>query len=265
MIQREVIGLVPMAGRATRLARMPCSKEIYPVALSQGDAGTHPKVVSHFLLERLRLAGIRKAYLVIREGKWDIPAYYNDGTALLDLNLAYVMARLPYGPPFSLDAAYPFVREAIVAMGFPDNLFEPHDAFVQLLARQAVTLADLVLGLFRLPEPFVNDMVEVDDTGRVRRYFIKQRAPHLQYTWIVAVWTPRFTEFQHDYLRDYLQTHDAPQQEFFMAHVLHAAVESGMSVQTVAFPQGRFLDIGTPTAMMQLPAFVNSLSLPIPQ
>lgn len=255
MTRRDVIGLVPMAGRATRISPLPCSKELYPVALQQLAGGARPKVVSHFLLERMRLAGILNTFLVIREGKWDIPAYYNDGIALLDLNLAYVLARLPYGPPFSLDAAYPFVRDAIVATGFPDILFQPDDAFSHLLARQEAAQADVVLGLFPLPEPLVDDMVELDDDGRVRQYFIKQRVSHLKYSWMAAVWAPGFTQFMHDYLREYLQTNGAPEREFGIAHVVHAAVNAGLVVQTVAFPEGRFLDIGTPGGLAQASSF----------
>jgi glucose-1-phosphate thymidylyltransferase len=253
----ELIGLVPMAGRATRLAPLPCSKELYPVIIQQGEHGARPKVVSEFLLERMRLAGVRKAVLVIRDGKWDIPAYYNDGTALVDLHLAYVTARLPYGPPFSLDAAYPFVKDALVAMGFPDMLFSPDDAFCQLLKRQADTQADVVLGLFPLPDHLVDDLMELDAQGRVRRFFVKQRVPHLNQTWNVAVWRPRFTQFLHNYLADHLRTHGAPETEFITGHVLQAAVEAGLTVQTVTFPDGRFLDLGTPEGLERLPGFLD--------
>ncbi|WP_233744930.1 hypothetical protein [Leptodesmis sichuanensis] len=59
----EVIGLIPCAGQATRLAPLPLSKELYPVGLrSLPDGKLRPKVVSHYLLEKMRLAGIRKAF-----------------------------------------------------------------------------------------------------------------------------------------------------------------------------------------------------------
>lgn len=257
MAQQEVIGLIPMAGCATRLSPLPFSKELYPVALNDLGERTCSKVVSHFLLERMSLAGIRKAILVIRSEKWDIPAYYKDGTDLLKMNLAYVVARLPYGPPFSLDAAYPFVRDAIVATGFPDIVFWPDDAYSHLLTRLSATRADLVLGLFVLPEPLIDDMLAVDDDGRVKQYFVKQRVPHLKYSWMIAVWVPTFTQFMHDYLREYLQINGAPSQEFGIAHVVHAAVNAGLVVQTVPFPQGRFLDIGTPDGLAQLPKFLQ--------
>jgi glucose-1-phosphate thymidylyltransferase len=89
----EILGLVPAAGQATRISPLPCSKELYPVALQPGKSGARPKVVSQYLFEHMRRAGIRKAYVILREGKWDIPAYFNDGMALLDMNLAYLMMR----------------------------------------------------------------------------------------------------------------------------------------------------------------------------
>src|SRR4051812_42776304 len=114
----EIIGLVPAAGQATRISPLPCSKELYPIALRRSKSGASPKVVSQYVFEHMRRAEIRKAYVIIREGKWDIPAYFNDGMTLLDMHLAYLMMRQPFGTPFSLDQAYPFVREAIVALSF---------------------------------------------------------------------------------------------------------------------------------------------------
>ncbi len=61
----EVIGLLPAGGTATRIAPLPCSKELYPIGLhSVGQDGSlRPKVVSHYLLEKMRSANITKAYI----------------------------------------------------------------------------------------------------------------------------------------------------------------------------------------------------------
>src|SRR5262245_55704587 len=122
----ELVGLIPAAGQATRIAPLPCSKEIFPVGFrTEPQSGTvRPKVVSHYLLEKMRRAGITRAYLVLRSGKWDIPAYYGDG-AMLDMHLAYLLMGRPFGPPYTLDQAYPFLQNALVAFGFPDILFTP--------------------------------------------------------------------------------------------------------------------------------------------
>jgi len=68
----EVIGLLPAGGKATRLAPLPCSKELYPVgfrALDEGES-VRPKVVCHYLLEKMRLAGVIKVYIVLGKAKW---------------------------------------------------------------------------------------------------------------------------------------------------------------------------------------------------
>ncbi|MGH8730039.1 MAG: hypothetical protein ACREV9_18180, partial [Burkholderiales bacterium] len=57
----NVIGVIPAAGRALRLQPLPCSKELFPVGMEDG----RPKVVCHYLLEKMRAAGIAKACIVI--------------------------------------------------------------------------------------------------------------------------------------------------------------------------------------------------------
>ena len=61
--EREVIGLIPAAGQATRLSPLPCSKELFPIGFGASKTGHNlvPKVVCQHLLEKMRLAGITKA------------------------------------------------------------------------------------------------------------------------------------------------------------------------------------------------------------
>jgi len=252
---RELVGLFPAGGQATRIAPLPCSKELYPVGFRQVDEGRglRPKVVSHYLLEKMRLAGANKAYIILRQGKWDIPAYLGDGT-MLDMHFAYLMMNLPFGAPYTLDQAYPFVKEALVVFGFPDIIFQPDDAFVQLLARQASTKADIVLGLFVADQPQKMDMVDLDDGGQIRRIVIKPRQTKLRYTWIIAVWTPVFTRFMHEYLA-VAQTKTPvglKPQELYVGDVIQTAMQAGLQVETVSFPAGDYLDIGTPEDLVKV-------------
>src|SRR5215211_6507190 len=242
----EIVGIVPAAGQATRISPLPCSKELYPIALRPGESGARPKVVSHYLFEHMRQAGICKAYVILRAGKWDMPAYFNDGTALLDMHLAYLMMRQPFGPPFSLDQAYPFVQEAIVALGFPDMVFWPDDIFIRVIARQAQSDADVALGLVPCDRPHTADMIEIEGTGRVRRFVIKQRETSLRYTWVTAVWTPTFTQFMHDYLDEAIRSGEATRRELFVSDVMQTAIDRGMHVDSVTFFDGGYVDIGSP-------------------
>jgi glucose-1-phosphate thymidylyltransferase len=256
---REVIGLLPAAGQASRITPLPCSKELYPIGFQAVGEGRslRPKVACQYLLEKMCLAGITKVYIVLHEGKWDIPGYLGDGS-MINMNLAYLMMRLRFGTPYTLDQAYPFLKDASVAFGFPDVIFQPDDAFVQLLGRQAETNADIVLGLFPTDQPQIMDMVDVDKEGRIRSLIIKPLHTQLQYSWIISVWTPVFTSFLHEHLivlqksKEQCTAINGPkQQELSVGHVLQAAIGAGLEVQGVRFPNHTYLDIGTPDNLMK--------------
>ena len=256
---REVVGLVPAAGQANRISPLPCSKELFPIGFrqSKGNRGRRPKPVSHYLLEKMIAAGVRRTYIVLREGKWDIPSYFGDGSAL-GMHLAYLMMGVPYGSPYTLNQAYPFVEDALVVFGFPDILFKPDDAFVQLLARQSATRADLVLGLFRAHNYREMDMVETASNGAVTSIQIKPSVTRLSNAWIIAVWTPVFTHFMHEYLRRVapeqgrgVSASTTEQTELSVGHVIQAAVHERVRVQSVVFPKHRYLDIGTPENLVK--------------
>lgn len=252
--QRKIIGLIPAGGKATRLAPLPFSKELYPIGFRRVNEGSslRPKVVCHYLLEKMRLAGITKTYIVLRDGKWDIPAYLGDGK-MLDMHLAYLMMRLPFGVPYTIDQAYPFVQDAMVAFGFPDIIFQPDDAFARLLAKQAESNADVVLGLFPAHQPHKTDMVELDADGRICGIQVKPTRTHLRYAWIIAVWTPAFTQFMHKYLtgiQDGNEQHETGSKlpgsrELFVGDVIQAAINNHLRIEATPFPDDTYLDIGT--------------------
>lgn len=265
---QEVIGLLPAAGQATRIAPLPGSKELYPIGFRSVDGGRslRPKVVCHYLLEKMRLAGITKAYIVLRSGKWDIPGYLGDG-AMLNMNLGYLIMGLPFGVPYTLDQAYPFVQEARVALGFPDILFRPDDAFTKLLARQAARNVDVVLGLFPTDQAHKAGMVDFDAAGRVHLVVEKPDQTDLRYMWGLAVWTPVFTQFMHQYLstknlwpasaiavdRSLSDTNNSvqPQQDLPIGDVFQAAIDHGLRIEAEVFAEGACLDIGTPENLVR--------------
>jgi glucose-1-phosphate thymidylyltransferase len=264
----EVIGLIPAGGIARRLAPLPCSKELYPIGFRRVDqaGGLRPKVVCHYLLEKMRLSGTSKAYIILRNGKWDIPAYLRDGK-MVDMHLAYLMMDLPFGVPYTLDQAYYFVQEAMVTFGFPDIVFQPDDAFVRLLAQQEASSADIVLGLFPADQPNKMDMVELDGHGNITQIVIKPHETDLHYTWIIAAWTPCFSQFMHEYLlakgknsKEIEATADVGgEQELYLGDVIQSAIDNRMKIDTVLFSEGNYLDIGTPDDMVKAIQYRNSV------
>jgi glucose-1-phosphate thymidylyltransferase len=246
---QEVLGLIPAAGKAIRLAPLPCSKEIYPIGFGfiNGAGAQRPKVACQYLLEKMRAANITKVYIVLRNSKWDIPAYFRGGS-LVDMHLGYLVTEPNSGPPYTLDAAYEFVRDAVVAFGFPDILFEGDQVFSRLLSQQVSRDSDILLGLFPADRPEKMDMVEIDTSGRVTDLVIQPAETGLQYSWNVAVWTPAFTEFMHSYLA--AQKTDVPQQrDLSVGHVIQAAISSGLRVEAVVVSDQPYCDIGTPEGL----------------
>jgi len=265
---REIIGLIPACGTASRLEPIPCSKEIYPIGFSPRckDGNPHPKVICHYLLEKLRLAGISKAYIILRKGKWDIPAYFGDGK-MLNMDIAYKVMDMSPGVPYTLDSVYPFVKDAFVAIGMPDIIFHPDDAFVRLLVRQEKTNADVVLAILPTDRAEKWDMVDLDEQGRIKRFVIKPPRTRLRYTWVVAVWTPVFTNFMHEYLihhQDMEKQNNAErnvqnQRELYLGDIFQAAVQNGINIDTVLFREGSCLDIGTPEDMIRAVKMANEV------
>ena len=261
MPKKEIVGLIPAAGIAQRISPLPCSKELLPVGFHQPEANcdTRPKVVSHYLLESMHLAEISKVYIILRRGKWDIPAYFGDGK-IVNLSIAYLMMDLPFGVPYTLDQAYPFVKDDTIVFGFPDIIFQPEDAFIKLLAKLEETHADIVLGLFSSTHPHNEDMVDFNNDGTIRSIEIRPESTNLQYTWIIAVWTPSFTRFMHNHIKelkgallnDKNDDSGKKPQELFLGSIFQAAIRQNMPVGTVLFNKNSYIDIGTPDNLIKI-------------
>ena len=261
--QRKIVGIIPAAGNATRMAPLPCSKELYPIGFRNTDDGrsVRPKPVGQYLLEHFHRAGAKRVYIVIRKGKWDIPEYFGDGEAL-GLAIGYLIMNLPHGVPYTIDQANAFVRDATVVFGFPDILIEPEDAFPRIVAHLEATNADVVLGLFPTDQPHLCDPIAFDEQGHIREIFVKPVHSDLRVTWAIAAWAPSFTQFLHKHLAELeraAETATAPRPEFQISHVIMAAIKSGLRVEGLHLPGAHFIDIGVPenlvlTLRMQLAA-----------
>lgn len=253
-IRHEMVGLVPAAGHATRISPLPCSKELFPIGWRVDATGhTKPKVVSQYLLERYRTAGVTKTYFILRKGKWDIPQYYGHGD-LVGMDLAYLIMNHPYGHPFTLDQAYPFIQHNIVAFGYPDILFEPADAFATLADHLYRSEADVVLGVFPLRPDQKWDVCTFGADGKIDTIALPHPPPDVpRWGWSIAVWSPAFSTFMHEFLASALRNQQlvgADGKEFVMNHVFQAAIDGLLRVEHVLFDAGFVRDIGTPAELI---------------
>ena len=244
-----MVGLIPAGGQARRLGALPCSKELYPIGFRKAEKGVLPKVACHYTLEKMRAAEITQIYIILQAGKWDIPSYFRDG-AIADVHLAYLTLGLPFGAPYTLDQAYPFVQEKTVALGFADILFHGEDAYSRLLYKLTQDSNDVVLGLFPADRPDKVDMVNLDSDGKITEIVIKPSRTDLHYTWGIAVWKPSFTQFMHEFLSRSVQT-AKEHPELFVGNVIHASIIEGLRVQGTEVSHDPYLDIGTPEDLLR--------------
>ena len=248
-IGRAPIAIIPAAGRGSRLGRLPGSKELIPIGFeSAPDGSRRPRPLLVHLLDRLRAAGIEDAVVVLRSGKWDLPAYLLDGRER-GLRIAYTVLEDSPHVPFTVASALPWTRGRAVALAFPDILFRPEDAFAALRERLHAGDDELVLGLFPTARSEKTDMVELDRSGRPRRLVVKQPGSTLLYTWSAAVWRPSFSEWLAGWVEASCDPSSATSgagRERHFGEAIQDAIDERRAVGACVFDDGRYLDVGTP-------------------
>ncbi|RQH14655.1 nucleotidyltransferase family protein [Bradyrhizobium sp. RP6] len=148
-------GIVPAAGRGSRIQPLAFSKELLPVGSRRDDGIDRPCAVSEYLLERLILGGADKICFVISPGKSDILEYFGDhyGTA----ELAYVVQPDAAGLCDAVFRASTVVgQHEDVIVGLPDTVWFPKAAL------QSLPDADLSFLLFPVEHPEFFDAVVLD-------------------------------------------------------------------------------------------------------
>jgi glucose-1-phosphate thymidylyltransferase len=256
-VKPRVIGLIPAAGRATRLGKIASSKEVMP-------AGREQRPVAEYLVDQMRGAGADLIYFILRDGKWDIPAHFGDGERQ-QVPIGYLMMNAPWGPPFTLNQATPYLNDANVLVGFPDILLSPSNAFQSALSTLDDTGADAVLGTFSARQKDGCDLVTFDNNHKVTAVIPKENSPQWHddsVAWLFAVWTPAFTRYfsnEVNKLEKQAQAMPAqPQPEWPVGTILDNAVADGMDIRSVHFEKGQFLDIGEPDRLLQATSFPDT-------
>ena len=168
-------GIVPAAGRGTRIQPLAFSKELLPVGSRRSGAGERPCAVSEYLLDRMLLAGADRICFVISPGKWDIMQYYGAGYG--GAAIAYVVQPQPAGLCDAVFRAEPVIsQDESVIIGLPDTIWFPEDALASLPDDHLAFL------LFPVDHPEFFDAVVLDGAGRVLEIQVKQ--PDARSNWI---------------------------------------------------------------------------------
>lgn len=240
------IGVIPAAGKGSRLAPYPGPKELFPIGWQpyavDGEVHRRPKVVSQYVVEAMARAGAAAIYMVVGDRKFDIVRYYGAGTRF-GTRIAYLFQEEPEGMVHAIDLAYPWMGQATVLFGMPDTVFHPPDALKTLAEVHASRRADLTLGLFTTTRPWKFGMVDVDRTGRVRAHVDKPAHTLLRLMWGLAVWGPAFTDLLHSTREGWTPSDE--KRELVFGDVIDASLARGLRVVGHHFRHGWYIDVGT--------------------
>ncbi len=169
-------GIVPAAGRGSRIQPLAFSKELLPVGSRLDGITERPCAVSEYLVERMIRGGADKICFVISPGKSDIMEYY--GGSLGPADFVYVVQPRPTGLCDALFRALPLIRpDEGVLIGLPDTAWFPEDG---LCALDDDALSFL---LFPVERPELFDAVVTDEDGRVLEIQVKRPGADSSWVW----------------------------------------------------------------------------------
>ncbi len=168
-------GIVPAAGRGSRIQPLAFSKELLPVGTRGLGSMERPCAVSEYVVERMILAGASKLAFVIGPGKFDILSYYGAGYEAA--MVAYVMQPSPMGLCDAIFRAAPLIGNEPVLVGLPDTIWFPKEGFASLPDDKLSFL------LFPVERPELFDAVVLDDGGRVWAIEVKQEGDLTRWIW----------------------------------------------------------------------------------
>jgi dTDP-glucose pyrophosphorylase len=169
-------GIVPAAGRGSRIQPLAFSKELLPVGSRLEGGVERPCAVSEYLVERMIRGGADKICFVISPGKSDIMEYYGAGYG--DASIAYVVQPQPAGLCDAIFRAAPLVGpEEPVLVGLPDTVWFPEGGLAALPDDRLSFL------LFPVEFPEFFDAVVLDEADRVTEIQVKNPGARSHWIW----------------------------------------------------------------------------------
>lgn len=169
-------GIIPAAGRGTRIQPLAFSKELLPVGSRISGETERPCAVCEYLLDRMLLAGSDRICFVISAGKSDIMQYF--GAEYGHAPIAYVLQPQPAGLCDAIFRAEPVIGlDDGVTVGLPDTVWFPETALGDLPDDRLAFL------LFPVEHPEFFDAVVLDASGQVEEIQVKQQGARSNWIW----------------------------------------------------------------------------------
>lgn len=170
-------GIIPAAGRGSRIQPLAFSKELLPVGSRVEQGCERPRAVSEYLVERMIRGGADKLCFIISPGKTDIVEYY--GSRLWGADIVYVVQPSPDGLCDAIFRILPLAAQGDepVLIGLPDTVWMPEDGLARLPNDRLSFL------LFPVDRPEAFDAVVTSEEGAVEEIQVKSREARSRWIW----------------------------------------------------------------------------------
>ena len=225
-------GIIPAAGRGTRMQPLGFSKELLPLGSSMAGGAERPLAVSEYLLQRMLIGGAEKLCFIISSGKSDILEYFGGHYGSADV--VYAVQADPNGLCDALFRASPLIApHEDVLIGLPDTIWFPETAYLD------IPPCELGFILFPSIHPEFFDAVVLDDEQHVLEIQVKQEVPETNWVWgAIKLSAQVFEELHRLWLQrgrqdEYLGT-------LINAYLAQGGTARGFRIGTV------YADVGTP-------------------
>lgn len=226
-----MLGIIPAAGRGSRIQPLGFSKELLPVGSSRDGSVERPRAVCDYLLDRFSLAGVQRLCFVIGPGKGDILEYI--GADYAGIPAAFVVQPSPAGLCDAVFRAAPLAsKDEPVCIGLPDTIWFPSCA-LRMLDRGRFSCL-----LFPVEQPQFFDAVALDDEQRIVSIEVKSPTPSTHWIW-GAMQMPGATFLE---LRDLWE--DRERQDEYLGTLINAWLAEGGEAFGVKAGTSYF-DVGT--------------------
>lgn len=224
-------GIVPAAGRGSRIQPLAFSKELLPVGSRHDGRDERPVAVSEYIVERMLVAGVDKLCFVIGRGKSDIVEYF--GHNVHGASVCYVVQDEPRGLCDALFRPLPFIGdEERVCFGLPDTVWFPVHGLCEVSERPLDFL------LFPVDRPELFDAVEIDEAGNVLRIEVKTRGVRSRWIWGAFGTDGRTLRRLQELF------HERDRKDEYFGTLVNAYLERGGAARGV--PAGeKYVDVGT--------------------
>ena len=251
-----MIGLILAAGKGTRMR--PYSHAINKEMLLIGDSP-----VIEYSVKALADAGVKKIFIVLGEGKWQIFEYLRDGSRF-NVSLSYIYQDLgekeeKKGTAKAIQAAENWINEDFIVI-YGDSFFHPYDFLRDEIELYLKEKADVTMGIYMMKEYKDYGIIQTDGkkVTDILEKATREEVEKAKTNNMFAVNSGPivFTREVFSYIR---KTEISPTGEYWITDTIRLIIKDGKKVFAYKIPEGVFWrDIGRMEHRMEAEAYLLS-------